>query len=169
MTAASLAPTAISIRPARSADLDAIAAIENASFDRDRFSRRTLGRLLQSRSAASVVALDRRGGVAGYAIVLFRRGARVARLYTIATAPTARGSGVGASLIEAAAVAARLRGCDRLRLELRASNEAARRLYHRARFNELSIKPEYYDDGEAARVMQRELSSEDQGGRGAQP
>lgn len=159
---------ATEIRPAKPADLDAIASIEAASFNMDAFSRRTLGRLLRSASVGGLVAKDEAGRAVGYAMVLFRRGARVARLYTIATAPEARGTGVAAALIEAAAAAAQARGCDRFRLELRAGNEAARRLYDRAGFKELSIKPEYYKDGEAAAVMERPLHRNYPDGRGVQ-
>ncbi|EIM03355.1 acetyltransferase [Rhodanobacter sp. 115] len=67
----------------------------------------------------------------GTAVVFFRKGSKVARLYSLASKPDARGKGVGTSLVEAAEAAARRRRCHALRLEVRTDNLAAIRLYER--------------------------------------
>jgi ribosomal-protein-alanine acetyltransferase len=149
---------ALQARAARADDLDAIAAVEAAAFDeRDRFTRGTLRRIIASPAAQALVVAEN-DRILGYAAVLFRSGARVARLYTIAVDPKAAGRGVGAALLAAAAKAALRRGADRLRLEVRSSNAAARRLYERAGFTRLDERPGYYDDGEAAVRYEKPLT-----------
>lgn len=158
----------IMIRHARDRDLDMIQSIEDRSFDRDRFPRRNLRRLLSSRSVAAVLAMSN-GLEAGYALVLFRRGADVARLYSIAVDPAARGQGAAAALLEAAVAEARRRGATRLRLELRSSNASALRLYERAGFTILERKAGYYADGEDAIRMELRLEPTKKRGRSARP
>ena len=67
-------------------------AIENAVFETDRISRRSFRQLIERETAETLVA-ESDGRVAGYAMVLFRKGSGVARLYSIATAPDFAGQG----------------------------------------------------------------------------
>lgn len=154
------------IRTAGPADLAAIDRIETRSFERDRFPRRNLRRVLASPAATFLLALSD-GAPAGYLMLLYRRGSRVARLYSLAVDPGQRGRGVADALIGAALTAAVARGADRLRLELRPSNAGALRLYERAGFTVFERKPTYYDDGEDAIRMERSLTSPPAGGRSA--
>lgn len=144
------------IRVAGSADLDAVDSIEATSFTADRFPRRNLARALRSKSATLLLA-EREEGPAGYILLLYRKGAKAARLYSLATAPSARGQGVAAMLVEAGERAAAEKGCDRLTLEVRVSNGDAIRLYERAGFRRLGESPRYYDDGETALRMEKRL------------
>ncbi|MEE2692645.1 MAG: GNAT family N-acetyltransferase [Pseudomonadota bacterium] len=145
-------------RPARPGDLDAIDRIEGRSFSTDRFPRRNLARLLRNETASAVVA-EYEEAVVGYVLLLFRKGATAARLYSLAVAPDARGGGAARALVDAAATKALDRGCARLRLEVRESNLAARRLYERAGFAILARKPGYYEDGETALQMEKRLDT----------
>lgn len=144
------------IRKARRTDLDALDRIEGRSFGADRFSRETLRRLLVSWTAACLVA-DIDGEPAGYAIVLFRAGTLVARLYSIAVDPSRRSQGAAQALLAGAETAARARGSRLLRLEVRASNKAGLSLYDRAGFTFLERKPGYYSDGEEAVRLEKRL------------
>lgn len=146
------------IRLAGPDDLDAIDALEGEAFEADRFARRNLRRLL-ARPTACVLLAERGGEPHGYVLLLFRAGGRMARLYSIAVAQRARGAGVGAALIEAAEAEAARRGCDSLRLEVRASNQTARRAYQRAAFGETGIRPAYYPDGENAVIMEKQIGT----------
>lgn len=146
----------IEIRKARASDLDAIDALEAASFTIDRFSRRTFARLLKSPSAEFLIA-EAGDAPLGYVLLLFREGARAARLYSLAAAPTARGRGVGTSLVQAGAQCAIERGCSRLRLEVRASNRSAISLYERTGFHTVDRLPGYYTDGATALRMELRL------------
>lgn len=134
------------VRPATRADLAALVALENASFDGDRLSPRQWRRHLAGSGACVLVAVDD-AALLGAAVVFFRRGSRVARLYSMAVASAARGRGVGRALLGAAETEALRRGCRRMRLEVRADNEAALRLYERAGFACIARLESYYEDG----------------------
>lgn len=144
------------VRRAAARDLDAIDRIEGASFSADRFARRNLARMLRSASVSVLVA-ERDGAAVGYVLLLYRKGATAARLYSLAIAPEARGTGAARALVDAAATDALNRGCARLRLEARLSNLPARRLYEKAGFVPIAEKPAYYDDGETALQMEKRL------------
>jgi ribosomal protein S18 acetylase RimI-like enzyme len=152
------------LRRVRREALDDIDAIEQASFARDRFPRRNLARLLMRPTAAALLATVG-GAPAGYVLLLFRNGATSARLYSLATAPAARGMGVGRALVDAASALALKWGCARLRLEVRRSNVAARRLYETAGFGVIGMKPGYYEDGESALQMEKRLDQRGGGER----
>ncbi len=85
------------IRAARLTDIDALARLEAESFASDKLSRRSFLRFAKSPSAAFLVACraERRERPIGYAVLLFRRGGRSARLYSIAVAAEDAGRGVG--------------------------------------------------------------------------
>lgn len=147
-------PLAVQFRYARLDDLAALQALE-AEFPGDRLSRRALLRAIHSPRARFRVALA--GEVLlGNALVLLRRDSAAARLYSLIVAATGRGRGLGGQLLDDAAIQARRADCDELRLEVRADNVAAIRLYQRAGFVEFGRRPGYYADGaEAVRMRKR--------------
>jgi ribosomal protein S18 acetylase RimI-like enzyme len=147
---------AADIRPARASDVDALLAIEDAVFPTDRLSARSFRRLTASPSAAVIVAATG-GRVAGYCIVLFRRGTSTARLYSLATAPGLAGQGIGRALIAAAEREAAKRRRRSLRLEVREDNARAVSVYRRAGFEATGRKPGYYQDNMAALRLEKNL------------
>ncbi|HEX7129668.1 MAG TPA: GNAT family N-acetyltransferase [Rhodanobacteraceae bacterium] len=134
------------IRRATPADLDFLVALEQASFDHDRVSRAQFRRHIVSRSAMMLVA-EESGQVLGTALLFFRRGAKSARLYSIAVARPARGKGLGAALLEACEREARKRGCGAMRLEVRTDNAAAIALYERRGYLRRKREPGFYENG----------------------
>jgi ribosomal protein S18 acetylase RimI-like enzyme len=143
------------VRPAAASDLDALAALEEGVFSTDRISRRGFRRFLASPNAAVIVA-EVDGKLAGYALVLFRKGTAVGRLYSIAVAPHAGGRRVGATLLKAAEDAAIERGAARLRLEVHEANDPAIALYRKAGYREFGRHARYYGDkGHALRFEKR--------------
>lgn len=140
-------PTSLSVRRAALSDLDALVALEQRAFDGDRLSRAQYRRHLSSDSALILIADISGRPLAGAAVVFFRKGSTVARLYSLATAPEARGKGVGTALLEAVTAAARHRGCRALRLEVRADNSAAIRLYEQHGCRRIGQLAAYYADG----------------------
>lgn len=134
------------VRRAVPADLDALVALEQASFAGDRLSRAQYRRHLRSDSA-QVLAATHDGRLLGSAVLFFRRHGTSARLYSIATAAQARGRGVGAALLAAAEATAHTRGCRVLRLEVRIDNAAAIGLYERSGYRRGKRLPHYYEDG----------------------
>lgn len=146
------------VRSARRADLDALIRLENAAFEQDRLSRRSLLRLIGVSSALVLVA-EYRTHVAGACVVLLRAYSSRARLYSLAVAPEARGRGVGSLLLDAALHAAAERGAAALTLEVRADNAAARALYERHGFTMTGRSPDYYSDNAAALHFRKALPS----------
>ncbi|HKT42923.1 MAG TPA: N-acetyltransferase [Rhodanobacteraceae bacterium] len=135
-----------SIRRATRADVDALLALEEATFDSDRISRAQWRRHIESSSAAVFV-----GGTPGRAdaaaVVFYRRNARTARLYSLAVGSHARGTGLGGALLAAAETDARTRGCTSMRLEVRSDNPAAIALYERRGYRRIARLPGFYEDG----------------------
>jgi ribosomal protein S18 acetylase RimI-like enzyme len=144
-------------RPAGLNDLEALAALEQRAFTTDRLSRRSFRRFLAARTAALIVAeLD--GRFAGYALVLLRKRATVARLYSIAIAADLAGHGIGTALLTAAEDAARRRRMAAMRLEVQEGNTAAIRMYERARYRRSGRQAGYYEDGTAALRYEKPLT-----------
>jgi ribosomal protein S18 acetylase RimI-like enzyme len=135
------------LRRAEERDLDGLVRLEQRCFDLDRLSRRSLRHFLRRGRASLLVAERQGGGLVGYALVTLRRGARVARLYSIAVDPAERRRGLGGRLLRAAESAARQAGAEELRLEARASNRAAIAAYEAAGYRTIGRYPGYYEDG----------------------
>lgn len=138
--------TGLTIRPASRADVDGLVALEAGAFAHDRASRRALRHAVDS-GTISVLVADDGGRVAGAAVIERRRGSGVARLTSVAVAPDRLGRGLGARLLADAEAEAAAQGVARLRLEVRADNAAAIRLYARAGYRRFKVVPRYYEDG----------------------
>ncbi|MHC1480017.1 GNAT family N-acetyltransferase [Frateuria aurantia] len=148
---------AVRVRRASAADLDGLLTIEEASFQSDRMRRRQYLKHLQSDTARVLVASAGPGQLLGSAVLFLRRGSEVARLYSLATLPAARGQGVAGHLLQAIEHAAVLAGARRLRLEVRADNPAAIRLYERHGYQPIGRYRGYYADGCDALRYERAL------------
>lgn len=135
------------VRRGAASDLDDLIDLEQRSFSSDRLSRAQYRRHLDSDSALVLVASANHHRCLGSAVLFFRKRSAVARLYSLATAVAARGQGVGAALLVAAADAARRRGARALKLEVRTDNAAAIRLYERHGFRRSGRYAGYYEDG----------------------
>ena len=98
------------IRPATLADLDRLEKLENRVFDSDRLSRRSLRHFISTPKAAFIVA-DRGDHLGGYALLTFRSGTALARLYSIAVKPETGRIGIGRALMQAAEKTAIERDC----------------------------------------------------------
>ena len=143
------------IRKAGPGDLAALVALEAGFPEVDRFDRRTWRRLLAGRTLTLVA--ESRGQIVASAVLLFRQGSDLVRLYSISVDPTARGQGVGARLLAACEDRARQRGAQRMRLEVRSTNSSAHRLYDAAGYRVIARLESYYPDGEAAHRMEKVL------------
>lgn len=159
--AAGIAPAPIvSLRVADVTDLDDLVALEQVCFDGDRLSRRSFRKFLTNPTARFVVAtID--GAIAGYAMLLFRAGTSLARLYSIAVAPGARGHGIGEKLIRDAEEGAFGRDRVLLRLEVRADNAPAIRLYERLGYRRIGKYLAYYEDDTDALRYEKWLRGQD--------
>ncbi len=150
-------PAAIRIRRARRGDLDALVALENGVFTSDRMSRRQLRHHLDNPHALILIAV-RDGDVIAAAVVFFHSSHRYARLYSIAVAPSARGGGLGETLLSAIEKISRARRRDAMRLEVREENKPAQRLYERLGYRRIGIKRGFYEDGHDALRYEKSLT-----------
>jgi len=137
------------IRQATTTDIDALDQIEKAVFDSDRISRRSF-RTLIDRPTAETIVIEAEGQICGYVMILFRAGAALARLYSLAVAPGHVGKGYGRVLLAAAEEAAMEHDRILLRLEVRESNETAIALYMANSYRRIGRVENYYADGMAA-------------------
>ncbi|MHB2265762.1 GNAT family N-acetyltransferase/peptidase C39 family protein [Aliihoeflea sp. PC F10.4] len=156
------APTTIPgivLRPARSGDESELATLEARVFEHDRISRRSFHQLIERPTAETMIAQDQ-GVIVGYAMVLFRKGSGVARLYSLAVDPEHGRSGLGRTLLAAAEHAAYEHGRMLLRLEVREDNPRAIALYEKNHYRRIGIEKGYYEDGVAAIRMEKLLRGE---------
>lgn len=146
------------IRRARSADAAAILEMEKL-FPSDRMSPRSVRNFLRSPSARVWIACAMPSTAVGSLILLTRRGSRVARIYSVVVAPSARGFGLGAGLVRTAEVWAGGRKLNKVSLEVRADNHAARALYKGLGYAERRSLPGYYDDGADGLRLDKHLAA----------
>ena len=143
------------IRAATTADIDGMLALEKL-FPSDSLSRAALQRFLRVPSARLWVAIQN-GVVVGDVILLLRANGSSSRIYSVVVAPAARGQGLGDRLVAQAERAARAEGRQRLRLEVRSDNAAARALYQRRHYQQVAALSRYYDDGADGLRLEKSL------------
>ncbi|MGX7952225.1 GNAT family N-acetyltransferase [Tsuneonella sp. HG249] len=131
-------------------DLDRIMAVMAVAFDP------TWGEAWNRRQVSDSLAfanthyrlVDREGrapaeGEPAVGFTLVRAAPGEEELLLVAVAPEARGKGLGAKLLKAAAADAKSRHAERLFLEMRANNPA-RGLYERVGFHPIGRRKDYY-------------------------
>lgn len=150
----------ITIEPASLAQLDALMALENKCFETDRLSRRSMRRFLSSEQSVFLVALEQ-GQCIGYLLVIFHRGTRLARLYSVAVDPRWRGKGVARMLMQSGEKESQDRGALYFRLEVNNRNDNAIALYHSLGFREFELLQDYYEDHSDALRMQKRIRFHD--------
>jgi ribosomal-protein-alanine N-acetyltransferase len=147
------------LRLAREGDVPQLLDLEQNSFSGDRISERSWRELIGRPSAIVLVAAHRRA-VLGAAILLTRRGTRIARLYSIAVNRAARGAGLGRALMTQLISSSRQRGCAEMRLESRVDNLTAHRLFRELGFAQFGATREnYYADGTSALRFRKRLQT----------
>jgi ribosomal-protein-alanine N-acetyltransferase len=144
----------VTIRLALPSDLPDISAIEVLSFSNpwhpDTF------RSLLTRDRVRVLAAAHDGNVIGYAVLwwVLDQG----ELANLAVHPEFQGKSVGSRLLDRVLTEAKAVGIESLFLEVRKSNETARRLYARRGFVQVSMRRGYYrNPPEDACVLVRTL------------
>jgi len=147
------------LRPARTADVARVAALEVDLFGADAWNEAQVVAELGAPGRAMLVAGDVAAGerpqVVGYAVLGVA--GDVADLLRIGVAPAARRTGVATALLDHLLTAARAAGAERMLLEVSAANAGAQGFYAAAGFVEIHRRPRYYRDGSAALVLAREL------------
>ena len=139
------------ILPASLIDLNALAKIERACFGKDAWPLFDLIAVLTFANVVRLKAVEA-GEMLGFVAGDPRAADNVAWIATIGVTPAHRRRGIGRSLLRACE--AKLK-TPRLRLSVRASNDGAIRLYEREGYERLEVWQSYYNDGEAAVVMEK--------------
>lgn len=138
------------------ADVDAIHALELASFAHNQLSRRSIRAFIAAPHRPLLTAKVA-GALAGYVVLAMRSNARAGRLYSIAVDKAFARKGVGRALIAAAEAYCLKHGCDSLRLEVRKDNTPAIALYEAHGYRPFAEYSDYYADGAAALRMEKRL------------
>lgn len=143
----------VQIVPAGWRDLNALRYLEKVCFPKDAWPLWDLVGVLTLPDVVrlkAVIGEEMVGFVAGDV----RRRERQAWIATIGVLPEQRGRGIGRQL---------LRACEgrlsmpRVRLNVRASNRVAIKLYQDEGYLQAGLWPAYYQDGEDALLMEKQL------------
>lgn len=148
---------AFTIRIAQPADVPALVEIEERCFATDRLSRRRFQHMIGRAHATLLVGIHE-NVLAGYALLLFHTGTSLARLYSLAVDPVFQGKGLGDQLLGAAERVALDQDCLHVRLEVRHDNDAAIALYRQRGFQDLDVRPDYYQDHMEALRLEKRLA-----------
>ena len=138
---ARLAPR-MALRPMLAADLDHVMSIEPALYSHP-WTRGNFDDSLTAGYSCWVAQQD--ATMVGYGVLMI--GFRESHLLNLSVAAEWQGRGFGGALLEKFVELARQGDTAQLLLEVRPSNEGARRLYARFGFREISIRRGYYPAG----------------------
>ncbi|WOF22220.1 ribosomal protein S18-alanine N-acetyltransferase [Microbacterium betulae] len=144
----------MTVRAATAEDLDAIMALERASFPTDAWSEAMMREELASPHGHYLV-LEQTGHVVGYAGLRALSGSRDADVQTIAIAEQARGRGRGRALLRALLDEAERRRVREVFLDVRADNPAAQGLYASEGFARIGRRPRYYQPDDVDAIVMR--------------
>lgn len=146
------------IEPGRKKDLEAVWAIEQASFSHPWTRAMFQEELAKIPATLYVLKGGSEKTALGYCCFWALSGEL--QLVNIAVRPDLRGQGLGRKLLNHLLREAQIRAAEKIFLEVRPSNQAAIGLYERLGFKVLYRRPRYYTpEGEDALVMVLELLS----------
>ncbi len=134
-------------------DVHAIRRLEQIVFPLDAYSYLSLTTLLLTPGGAYFKATDLVGNLVGFVAGSPDWGSHVDWIVTLGIHPDHRRHGLGRRLL---AICEENLSQPRIRLTVRASNEAAIHLYETAAYARIYVEPHYYNDGEDGIVMQKE-------------
>ncbi|HXH30308.1 MAG TPA: GNAT family N-acetyltransferase/peptidase C39 family protein [Bacteriovoracaceae bacterium] len=150
-------PDQVKIRKARVRDLGQLVDLENSCFEYDLLSRRNFHWMVKNAHSIFLV-IEYKTKLIGYGLVLINSGTSLARLYSICTLPEFQGHGLASQLIShLELLASDEEDCAYLRLEVKASNKSAIKLYEKLGYRKFTQKKDYYDDGGTALCYEKRI------------
>lgn len=144
------------VREVRWQDLEQLAGLESELFGVEAWSLASWWGELAGRPRREYLLAEDEGGVAGYAGL--DHGGEVSDIMTIAVLPRTRRTGLGRRLLEELVDRSVHAGAQRLLLEVREDNTAARALYAARGFELLQTRARYYPGGVDALVLALDLT-----------
>ena len=138
----------LSTEPADPRSLDELWRIERECFTKEAYSKQHIASLLKSPNAVDLVARVN-GEIAGFVIggIEDFGGRQVGHVYTIDVAIRHRRKGVGTRLLKEIEHVFMNHNVEVIYLEVRANNEAARRLYETQGYRAVEAIENYYSTG----------------------
>jgi len=133
-------------------DISALNKLEHECFEKDAWPFLDLVAVLTFPEVIRLKAIDENGKMIGFVAGDPRTSEGFSWIATIGVAPEFRRRGIGRDL---------LRACEsqlktpRIRLSVRASNDGAIKLYEQEGYSRVDVWQSYYNDGEAAIVMEK--------------
>jgi ribosomal protein S18 acetylase RimI-like enzyme len=145
------ADSGLAIEQASLHDLGPLRRLEQICFPKDAWPLLDLVSVLTFRGVVRLKAVNDKQMV-GFIAGDVKRMEGVAWIATVGVLPEYRGRGIGEALIRACEAQVPV---NRIRLCVRPSNETAIRLYERLGYSQAGEWAKYYQDGEAALVMEK--------------
>ena len=133
-------------------DINALNKLEHVCFEKDAWPFLDLVAVLTFPDVIRLKAMDQDGKMIGFVAGDPRPSEGFSWIATIGVDPEYRRRGIGREL---------LRVCEsrletpRIRLSVRASNDGAIKLYEQEDYHRIDVWQSYYNDGEAAIVMEK--------------
>ena len=142
----------LNVRPMTEDDLDRVMELEKAIFSMP--WRRSFFISDINRPAGLCAVAESDANIVGYAVAW---GGEEVHLANFAVVPEARRQGIGNRLINEVFDYARRRNAQSVYLEVRVTNAAARKFYADHGFVPTYLRKGYYENGEDAIIMEREV------------
>ena len=145
------------LRAAHISEAGTIASMSRLLVEHGLNWRWTLARVSRSikDKETMVLVASSNGVLSGFAIMKFRD--EESHLFLLAVEPKMQRTGIGAALLAWLEKSCRTAGMQRIQIEVRASNEKARKFYERSGFRVVGQETGYYDKRETAVVMLKSL------------
>ncbi len=144
------------LRVAKLSDLTQLVELENACFNYDQLTKRNFNWMITKANSIFLV-LEYQSRLIGYGLVLINSGTSLARLYSIAVLNEFQGHGFASKIISELEELSSQEDCAYLRLEVKASNHGAIKLYEKLGYAKFSEKADYYDNGETALCFEKRV------------
>ncbi len=149
--------TTYEIRPLTMAHLDEVFRLDQRCFARHEvYTKATLKTLLELPTGLSYRAITPENKMSGFVIATLDED-YVGHITTIGVAPEHRRRALASRLLSKAEEALRLRNINMVRLEVRASNNAAQKLYREHGYCVMQRLHRYYTNGDDGLMMLKSL------------
>lgn len=144
-------------RKAKIEDIKRLVEIENLSFNYDQLNDRQFRYFIQKGHSDLIVQIEGKQ-ITAYGLLLYREGSSLARIYSIAVHKDFKGKGLGEKIMRELESFVQQYQRNTIRLEVKASNNNAIKLYEKIGYVQFAIKQAYYNNNEDALCLQKNLN-----------